>query len=87
MTKINIYCLFHGDGSLHAVYSSLKAAHRDALKICNQSNNSVLLEVNAEYMPANFAVLRNLFQGEAEVKVRYTSGNHSARIVKTKLKE
>tara|TARA_R110002110_G_scaffold168693_7_gene370348 strand:+ start:5402 stop:5665 length:264 start_codon:yes stop_codon:yes gene_type:complete len=87
MTKINIYCLFYGEGSLHGVYSSLKAAHRDALKICNQSNNNVLLEVDGEYTQAKFAVLRNLFQGESNIKVRYTSGDYSARIVKTKLKE
>lgn len=87
MTKINIYCLFEGDGSLHGVYSSLKAAHRDALKVCNRSNTRVLLEVETGYISASLGALRNIFQGEVDVKARYTSGKHSARIVKTKLRE
>lgn len=87
MTKINIYCLFEGDGNLHGVYSSLKAAHRDALKICNRGHASVLLETPAGYQNASLSALRSLFQGEIDVKVRYTSGEHWARIVKTKLKE
>ena len=86
-TKINIYCLFEGDGNLHGVYSSLKAAHRDALKICNRSHARVLLEATTGYIPATLEALRGVFQGEINVKARYTAGEHSARIVKTKLKE
>jgi hypothetical protein len=87
MTKINIYCLFEGDGNLCGVYSSLKAVHRDALKICNQSHTNVLLEIKGAYQKASLPTLKALLQGEMDVKVRYTAGKHSARIVKTKLKE
>ncbi len=86
-TKINIYCLFEGDGNLYGVYSSLKAAHRDALQICNRSHARVLLEAPAGYIPATLEALRGVFQGEIDVKARYTAGKYSARIVKTKLKE
>ena len=87
MTKINIYCVFEGDGNLHGVYSSLKAAHRDALKICNREHGRVLLEAANGYTPATLPALKSLFQGEMDVKARYTAGKHSARIVKTRLKE
>jgi len=87
VTKINIYCLFEGDGNLHGVYSSLKAVHRDALKICNRAQARVLMENASGYSPATFEALRNLFQGETDVKARYTAGLYSAHIVKTKLKE
>ena len=87
MTKINIYCLFEGDGNFYGVYSSLKAAHRDAMKICNRGNTRVLLEIDGTYSKASMDSLRGLFQGETDVKVRYTAGTHGARLVKTKLKE
>ena len=35
MTNIYIYCVFDGVVNFMGVYSSLKSAHRDALKIAN----------------------------------------------------
>ena len=87
MTKINIYCLFESGDNFYGVYSSLKAAHRDAVKICNKGPGKVLLEVAGEYRPATMVELRSIFNGEMDVKVRYTSGEHTARLVKTKLRE
>ena len=87
MTKINIYCLFETGDNFYGVYSSLKAAHRDALKICANSSSRTLIEVKGEYIEASETNLRKLFQGETEVKARYTSGYRTAKIVKTKIKE
>ena len=86
-TKVNIYCLFESDGNFYGVYSSLKAAHRDALKISNKGIREVFLEANGIYHKATFAKLRSFFQGEMDKKIRYVSGAHGAFIVKTKLKE
>ena len=44
MTKINIYCLFQSDGALYGVYSSIKAVHRDALKLCNTGATGVYIK-------------------------------------------
>jgi hypothetical protein len=87
MTKINIYCLFETGDNFYGVYSSLKAAHRDALKICSSASARTLMEVGGEYLEASESNLRKLFQGETEVKVRYTAGQRTARIVKTKIRE
>lgn len=87
MTKINIYCLFERNDNFYAVYSSLKAAHRDAIKLCNQGNSRVFLEIGGEYVAANIQNLRSVFNGEMDIQVRYSAGKHSAKIVKTKLKE
>ena len=87
MTKINIYCLFESDDNFYGVYSSMKAAHRDALKICNKGHSRIFLEIDGEYVPATLPSLRALLQGEIDKKVRYTSGKYTARLVKTKLKE
>ena len=86
-TKINIYCLFEVDGNFCGVYSSLKAAHREALKICHKGAREVLLEVNGHYQEATFAHARSLFQGTTDTKIRYVAGRYGAGIVKTKLKE
>ncbi len=87
MTKLNIYCLFETGDNFYGVYSSLKAAHRDALKICASPSSRILMEVGGQYLEASETNLRKLFQGETEVKVRYTAGQRTARIVKTKIKE
>ena len=87
MTKINIYCLFGKDDIFHGVYSSLKAAHRDALKLCNKGGMNVFLEIDGRYEAATIPNLRSIFNGEMDVKARYTSGQYTARLVKTKLRE
>ena len=87
MTKINIYCLFERDDNFYGVYSSLKAAHIDAVKLCNKTNSRVFLQIGGEYVEANMQNLRSVFNGEMDVKVRYTAGEYTARLVKTKLRE
>lgn len=87
MTKINIYCLFGKNDVFHGVYSSLKAAHRDALKLCNKGGTNVFLEIGGTYVGATISNLRSIFNGEMDVKARYTSGEYTARLVKTKLRE
>lgn len=47
MTKIYIYCLFDEKDVFWGVYSSLKAVHRDALKIANQGKFAVFMETDA----------------------------------------
>ena len=87
MTKIYIYCLFdHGD-NFHGVYSSLKAVHRDAIKLCNKGTSPVFMQVENEYVAPSLTLLRNLFKGEIDVKVSYISNKKSAKILKTKLTE
>ena len=88
MTKINIYCLFDKDEALVGVYSSIKAVHRDALKVCNQGLAPVTANYgNNESQTPSITLLRNLFKGEMNTKVRYLSDTHRATILKTKLKE
>jgi hypothetical protein len=87
LTKINIYCLYDKDQALHGVYSSLKAVHRDAIKLCNQGASSVLIEHAGRRFEPSLTLLRNMFKGEIETKVTYRSDNRRATILKTKLKE
>ena len=87
MTKIYIYCLFDKDDNFKGVYSSLKAVHRDAIKLCNQGNSSVFVEINGSIAPPSLTVLRNVFKGEMDVKVKYLSDKNQANIIKTKLRE
>jgi len=87
MTKIYIYCLFDRIDGLHGVYSSIKAAHRDALRLCNKGNSQVYVKVGNENHNPSVTLLRNLFKGELDVKVEYTSDKNRVQIVKTKLRE
>jgi len=87
VTKIYIYCLFDHKDVFHGVYSSLKSAHRDALKLCNTGNAPVLMRIDGEYKTPSLGMLRNLFKGELDVKVKYVSANQWVEIIKTKLKE
>ena len=87
MTKIYIYCLFEGGDVLHGVYSSLKAAHRDALKLVNTGNRGVFINHNNQMVSPSLKLLRNIFAGEFDVKVSYFSDNKMVSILKTKLKE
>jgi|TARA_R100001594_G_scaffold83818_1_gene118394 hypothetical protein len=88
MTKIYIYCLFDQDDLFRGVYSSLKAVHRDALKIANTSGRSqIFMETQEGMIPPTLTDLRNVFKGKCDVVVRYRSGRHVAKVIKTKLKE
>ena len=87
MTKIYIYCLFEGGDVLHGVYSSLKAAHRDALKIANTGNRGVYMRYDGKSVTPELKLLRNIFAGEFDIRVDYYSENNRVSILKTKLKE
>lgn len=88
MTKIYIYCLFDKDGVLEGVYSSLKAVHRDAIKICNHGLSSVrVLYGDDKRARPSLSTLRNLFKGEIDTTVTYLSDANRVVILKTKLKE
>ena len=87
MTKIYTYCLFDQDNTFYGVYSSLKAIHRDAIKICNKGTSSVLMEGEGEYEKPSLTSLRSRFKGEVDVVVQYRAGAYAAKILKTKLRE
>ena len=87
MTKIYIYCLFERGSVLHGVYSSLKAAHRDALKLANTGARGVYINHDNEMVAPNLKLVRNIFAGEFDVKVNYFSDDKMVSILKTKLKE
>ncbi len=87
MTKIYIYCLFDESGLFHGVYSSLKAVHRDALKIANKGALPVQMDTGTIATGATLTGLRNAFKGYCDVTIRYRGGIHYADITKTKLKE
>ena len=87
MTKIYIYCLFERDGALYGVYSSLKAAHRDALKLANIGGRGVYVNHEDKAVSPNLKLMRKIFAGEFDVKVSYFSDSGAINILKTKLKE
>tara|TARA_A100001515_G_C4579450_1_gene212499 strand:- start:887 stop:1150 length:264 start_codon:yes stop_codon:yes gene_type:complete len=87
MTKIYIYCLFDEDDTFHGVYSSLKAVHRDALKIANSSSSPVYMEAPQGMLQPSLKTLRNTLKGVCDVIVKYRSGRRVAKILKTKIKE
>ena len=87
MTKIYTYCLFDESDTFWGVYSSLKAVHRDALKIANSGFNQVFMETQEGPKPPSLTLLRNTFKGKCDLWVRYRAGGKVAKFVKTKLKE
>jgi len=87
MTKIYTYCLFDHSDTFYGVYSSLKAVHRDAMKICNTGNNPVVMEYDGANTLPTLTKLRNILKGECDVVVRYRSDASGAKILKTKLRE
>ena len=87
MTNIYIYCVFEGDQILHGVYSSIKAAHRDAMKLCNRGNSKVYIRHGNESRSPTVTMLRNIFKGEMNIKIKYWSDVASATVLKTQLKE
>ena len=87
MTKIYTYCLFGEGDTFFGVYSSLKAIHRDALKICNRSQYPVVMEHDGDFEAPTLTKLRNILKGQCDVVIKYSSAGTSAKILKTKLKE
>lgn len=87
MTKIYIYCIFENNEALHGVYSSIKSAHRDAVKLCNRGGSGVYINHRGKSMQPDLTLLRNIFKGEIDVKVDYFSGASRVTILKTKLKD
>tara|TARA_R100001163_G_C4927504_1_gene104926 strand:+ start:42 stop:305 length:264 start_codon:yes stop_codon:yes gene_type:complete len=87
MTKIYIYCLFDEAGYFHGVYSSLKAVHRDAIKLANKGKVSVHMELADQISNPTLTGLRNAFKGKCDLTIRYRGGPYYADITKTKLKE
>ena len=87
MTKIYIYCLFDEKDTFWGVYSSLKAVHRDALKVANKGQHAVFMETTTGPQPPSLTALRNVLKGRYDVSVKYRGGNCIAKIIKTKLKE
>jgi hypothetical protein len=79
--------LFDGDGSLHGVYSSIKAVHRDALKLCNTGHSGVFVKLPEGISKPTITLLRNIMKGEIDVKVDYCSSKSKVTILKTGLKE
>jgi hypothetical protein len=69
------------------VYSSLKAVHRDAIKLANRGYSNVYMVYNTEVSKPSLTRLRNTFKGLCEVEVKYRTDNTYVRIFKTKLKE
>jgi len=86
MTKIYIYCLFDVDRFM-GVYSSLKAVHRDALKLSNRGFSNVYMLFEEDITRPSLTGLRNIFKGKCDVEVKYRTENTLVKIYKTKLKE
>jgi hypothetical protein len=87
MTKIYIYCLFDERDTFWGVYSSLKAVHRDALKLSNSGHAAIVMETPQGSQPPSLTLLRNVFKGQCDIAVKYRGGQRVAKIIKTKLKE
>jgi hypothetical protein len=87
MTKIYIYCLFDTLDNFVGVYSSLKAVHRDALKLSNRGSSGVYLFYDDKRVPPSLKTLRNVFKGRQDYEVKYKSTAASIKIFKTKLKD
>lgn len=87
MTKIYIYCLFDTMDNFLGVYSSLKAVHRDALRLSNRGHSDVYMVYDNNKAKPTLTALRNIFKGRHDVEVKYRTNSTSIRIYKTKLKE
>ena len=87
MTKIYIYCLFDTMDNFLGVYSSLKAVHRDALKLSNRGQSNVYMFYDNQRTAPSLTTLRNVFKGKQNYEVKYKSSAASIRIYKTRLKD
>ena len=86
MTKIYIYCLFEMDDFV-GVYSSLKAVHRDALKLSNRGHSNVYMVHENKATKPSLSALRNIFKGNCDMSVKYRTTNTYVKIFKTRLRE
>ena len=61
MTNIYIYCLFDSTKreSFKGVYSSIKAVHRDALKLANRGQTQVMMYHEGKVIEPTVSNLRN----------------------------
>ena len=90
MTKIYIYCLFDETDpeQFKGVYSSIKAAHRDALKLSNRGDSKVyMFDADGNTINPTLVGLRNCFKGKCDVTVKYRTNRSIVTIFKTRLKE
>ena len=87
MTKIYIYCLFDKFDNFLGVYSSIRAVHRDALKICNKGASRVYMAHENGFVEPTLTTLRNTFKGKHDIEVKYQSDVQYVKIYKTKLRE
>jgi hypothetical protein len=87
VTKIYIYCLFDTMDNFLGVYSSLKAVHRDALRLSNRGRTDVYMVYGEKKLPPSLTALRNIFKGACDIDVKYRTNSTSIKVYKTKLKE
>lgn len=87
MTKIYIYCVFDDEDNLHGVYSSLKSAHADAIKLANRGASGVYIFHEGKSMQPDLTFIRNVFKGIIDFKVNYYSSKRKVTVLKTKLKD
>lgn len=89
MTKIYIYCLFDTSTGeqFKGVYSSIKAVHRDALKLANRGDSKVYMFHEGDQINPTLVGLRNTFKGKNNTSVTYRTNRSIITVFKTKLKE
>lgn len=87
MTNLYIYCLFDTADTFQGVYSSLKAVHRDALRLANRGDSKVCLVTGTTTLEPTLVNLRNTFRGLCDVHVNYRTNRSLITIYKTRLKE
>jgi len=87
MTKIYTYCLFDYDGNFEGVYSSLKNAYRDALKLSNTGYGDVCMMTTDGWIAPSLKELRNVVKGKFDIVILFKSSSGGAKILKTKLRE
>ncbi len=87
MTKIYIYCVFDDEDVMHGVYSSLKSAHKDAIKLANRQGSGVYIVHDGKSMQPDLTFIRNIFKGEIDLKINYYSNKNKVTVLKTKLRD
>lgn len=87
MTNLYIYCLFDTFDQFLGLYSSLKSAHRDALRYCNKGHTPVYLVHENTATDPTLVKLRNIFKGKCDLSVAYRTDRSRVKIYKTKIRE
>jgi len=83
----DIHILLVCEDTFFGVYSSLKSIYRDALHLTNKGSGHVHMSTSTGWEEASLTDLRNLFKGKFDTIIIFRSGRHTAKILKTKLKE